>query len=94
LAPAIQTVGPALLQEALYALDYSESAVAKWLAARMFAGQADAQARGKSTAAHFNDASSHKGHGRRINRDEARANGVVIEDLEATQNLQDAVLTA
>jgi hypothetical protein len=41
----------------------------------------------------FNDASEHKSHGRRIDRQEARTLGIKIEDLEADQDLQDAVLT-
>jgi hypothetical protein len=57
----------------------------------MFAGD---QAKARAVAAHFNDASVHKSHGRRIDRDEARAQGLVIEDLEADQTLQEHVLTA
>jgi len=36
----------------------------------------------------------HKSHGRRIDRDEARKQGVVVRDLEANQELQEAVLTS
>ena len=93
-APVLQSLGPALLQEAQYALDYGERMVAKWLGARMFAGSKGATARAKKTAAYFNDAGQHKSHGRRIDRDEARAQQVVIEDLEADQPLQEAVLSA
>jgi hypothetical protein len=68
--------------------------VAGWLAQRMFAGSPNAVQMGKATAAHFNDATVHKSHGRRIARDEARAQNVVVEDLEDDQELQDHVLTA
>jgi hypothetical protein len=93
-APITQSLGPSLLQESQNALDYSESTVAKWLSQYMFHERADAEKLGKEVAHHFNDASKHKSHGRRIDRDEARANNVNVEDLEADQSLQEAVLTS
>jgi hypothetical protein len=93
-APILQSIGPALLQEAQNALSYGETMVARWLEHRMFRDLPDAAERAAATAAHFNDASKHKSHGRRIDRDEARAYNVVVEDLEANQDLQEAVLTA
>lgn len=92
-AAILQSLGPALLQEAQNALDYGESMVARWLARYMFRDRGNAEELGKRVAAHFNDASLHKSHGRRIDRDEARNVGVIIEDLEDDQGLQDAVLT-
>lgn len=92
-APILQSLGPALLQEAQYALDYGEGMVGQWLARRMLASQPNADALGKAIAKHFNDAGMHKSHGRRIDRDEARGQGVVIEDLEANQTLQELVLS-
>lgn len=93
-APILQSIGPALLQEAQNALAYGETMVARWLQDWMFRGHHDAQQMGQATAAHFNDASKHKSHGRRIDREEARAYSVVVEDLETDQDLQEAVLTA
>jgi hypothetical protein len=93
-APVLATIGPALLQEAQNALDYGEQTVARWLEDYMFKGRPDAQALAKKTAKYFNDASMHKSHGRRIDRDEARKQGVVVEELEANQQLQEAVLTS
>jgi hypothetical protein len=49
---------------------------------------------GRATAHHFNDAAEHKAHGRRIDRAEARAHNVHVEDLEDNPDLQEAVLTA
>jgi ClpP class serine protease len=92
-ASILQSLGPSLLQEAQNALDYSETMVARWLAKGMFKNANDPDAEGKRVAHHFNDASTHKSHGRRIDRDEAKLQGVVIEDLEAEQTLQDAILT-
>jgi len=93
-APILQSLGPALLNEAQNALDYGESMVAKWMEERMLQGNGDARRLAAETAAHFNDASIHKSHGRRIDRDEARAKNVVVEDLEVSQELQEAVLNA
>ncbi len=93
-APILQTMGPALLQEAQNALDYGESMVGRWLANYMLAGDPDPIANGARIARHFNDATTHKSHGRRIDRDEARGQGVHVEDLETDQNLQESVLTA
>jgi hypothetical protein len=96
-APALQSLGPALLQEARNALDYAEQIVAEWLEKRMFAQEPNARARKRAAtrvAHHFNDATIHKSHGRRIDRDEARAQGITVEDLEVDQSLQEAVLTA
>jgi len=93
-APILQSLGPALLVEAQNALDYGERMVAGWLAERMFRKHDDRVVMGERVAKYFNDASSHKSHGRRIARDEARAQGVVIESLEDEQELQDCVLTA
>ncbi len=91
--PILQTMGPALLQEARNALDYGERMVAKWLEQYMFEGKPNAKGLAKKAALHFNDATSHKSHGRRIDRDEARGQGLEVEDLEANQELQEAVLT-
>ena len=91
--PILQTIGPALLQEARNALDYGERMVAQWLENYMFAGKPNAKELAANAAAHFNDAASHKSHGRRIDRDEAREQGLNVEDLEDSQELQEAVLT-
>lgn len=93
-APITQSLGPALLQDAQNALDYSEMIVAEWLAKWMFQGQADAVAKGVKVAKHFNDASAHKSHGRRIDFSEALAQGLNVELLEEDQDLQELVLSA
>jgi hypothetical protein len=93
-APILQSLGPALLQEAQNALDYGESMVAGWLATYMFSGRSDPATEGRNVAHHFNDATIHKSHGRRIDREETRSQGVIVEDLEDSQDLQEAVLTA
>jgi len=93
-APILQSLGPAVLQEAKNALDYGERMVRGWLEERMFAAEKDRSTLAEKAAGYFNHASLHKSHGRRIDRDETRSMGVVVEDLEDSQELQEAVLTA
>lgn len=93
-APILQSLGPALLTEAQDALVYGERMVGRWLSMRMFAGETDRDKKAKRTAKYFSDKGTHKSHGRRIDRDDARAHDVVVEDLEESQALQEAVLTA
>lgn len=93
-APILQSMGPALVQDAQNALDYSERTVAKWLLSGMLDGDTDADTKSATIAQHFNNADLHKSHGRRIDRDEARSVGVKVEDLEDSQELQEQVLTA
>jgi ClpP class serine protease len=92
-APILQSMGPALLQEAQNALDFGEQMVAKWLTTRMCSSTANPAEQAAKIARHFNDATAHKSHGRRIDRAEARSIGVVVEDLEDDQQLQECVLT-
>ncbi|HEU5003145.1 MAG TPA: hypothetical protein VFW71_10260 [Actinomycetota bacterium] len=92
-APILASMGPALLQEAQNALDYSERMVAGWLAQYMFAGTPEAEEKGKAVAHYFNDATQHKSHGRRIDLREARSQGLNVHPLEDSQPLQESVLT-
>lgn len=93
-APILQSIGPALIQEAKNALKYAENLVAGWLRTYMLGAKPRPGVAARAAARHFNKARLHMSHGRRIDRDEARGVGIVIEDLEADQNLQDDVLTA
>ncbi len=91
-APVLQQFGPAILQEARRSLQYGKNVVAEWLERHMFHGDSDAAAKAHSIVNFFSD-ESHGSHGRRIGRDEARHHGVMVEDLEANQDLQDAALS-
>ena len=91
-APILQSLGPALLAEAEDAMGYSDSIITRWLENRMFGNSQQAKKLSASVARHFSI--QHKSHGTRIDRDEARKENLVVEDLEKDQSLQDAVLTA
>jgi len=92
--PILQSIGPALLQEAINTLIYGQKIVERWLAKRMFSNIKDSGKVAKKTAKFFRDASVHLSHGHRIDRDEARKYKVKIEDLEDNQELQEWVLTS
>jgi Periplasmic serine proteases (ClpP class) len=92
--PILQTMGPALVQEAQNALDYGEEMVRGWLEKRMFRSDDRAAELAAHAAKHFNATTVHKYHARRIDRDEARSVALKVEDLEVQQDLQEAVLTA
>lgn len=88
--PILRQYGPALIVRCQLAAALSEELVYAWLAKYMLPGDLE-KARGIATylAKHEN----FKSHGRFINRDKAREQGLVIEDLESDQKLQDAVLS-
>jgi hypothetical protein len=61
-------MGPALLQESQNALEYGEGMVRKWLSVRMLKDEKDSRRKARRIARCFNDANTHKSHGRRIDR--------------------------
>lgn len=92
--PVLQAMGPSLIQEAQNALAFGEEMVRGWLEQRMFRGNPDAPQLAAHAARHFNATEVHKNHSRRIDSSEARSLGIPVEELEADQDLQEAVLTA
>lgn len=93
-ASILNSLGPALLQEARRSISYSKQIVAKWLESYMFRGLKGTSSLAQATAEHFSTSKDNNNHGRRIDRDEARAHHIIVEDLEENQELQEAVLTA
>lgn len=90
----LPSLGPSLLQEARYAVEYSQRVVKEWLERYMFQGEAECERLSSDVAQHFGDGSKHLSHGRRINRDEAKEFKLAVMDLEDDQDLQEATLTA
>lgn len=87
----LQQYGPALIVQCKLARELSENLVADWLDSYMF-GNAQ-EKRGAQIARSLADHSTFKSHNRFIARDQAKKLGLIIEDLEADQELQDAVLS-
>lgn len=59
--------------------------VENWMKLRMFASDQKCNENAEKIAKFFRDASVHLSHGRRISREEAKAQGVIIEELEKIQ---------
>lgn len=91
--PTLQQYWPGLLEICNDADALGRSLVEQWVGAYMLGGQPDAPATAKRIAHFFADSERHKSHSKAIDRDEARAQGVVIDDLEDDQALQDALLS-
>ncbi len=91
--PILRQYGPALIVQCELATKLSRSLVTGWLAAYMLSGKP----RAKLTAARIATAlarhANFKSHSRFISRDQAKKMGLVIDDLEADQSVQDAVLS-
>ena len=91
-APILQTMGPSLLEEAREALSYSEHLVKTWLRQRMLKNEnVDAEEVAKKFNAMGDDMFVH---GQRISIDNVKKWGLVVEEMEASQEKQDAILTA
>ena len=91
-APVLRSFGPALLLEARRSISYGETLVTDWLTKYMFADKPDAAALA-SDVADFFGGDGHGSHGRRIDREQLRAQQLKVVDLEDNQKLQDDALT-
>ncbi len=91
--PILQQYGPALIQQCEAAEALAQRLVGEWLEAYMFAGDDDGKAKAEAVARFFASYEEHQSHSLGIDREQARSQGVVVEDLETNQELQDAVLS-
>jgi hypothetical protein len=88
--PTLQQYPPGLLNVCKSASELSKALVKKWLATYMFP-QDDAKA--SAIAEWLADDKIHLSHGRAIRREDLVERGVKVLELEADEDLQDAVLT-
>ena len=93
--PILPQYGPSLLLQCINALDLAENLVAEWLRTWMLApqGKDKAARKARAIARTLSNHTKFKSHGRPIHRDAARAMGLVVDNLEGDQVLQDLVLT-
>ncbi len=91
--PMLRQYGPALIVQCRLAQQLSKTLVGQWLARYMFGGVEADKAKADSIADELANHANFMSHGRFIGRDQARSLGLKIEDLEADQALQDAVLS-
>lgn len=90
--PILPSYGPSLLKECEIARNLSEKLVKEWLELYMFAGETDAQQKASNITS-FLLSDEHCSHGRHIDREKARTNGLKVINLEADSTLQDLVLS-
>jgi hypothetical protein len=83
--PILQQYGPALIEQCGAAETLAKRLVQEWLEQYMFQQYTDRAERAERAANYFADYETHQSH--------ARAHGVIVDDLESSQELQDAVLT-
>ena len=91
--PILQQYGPAVIQQCEAAEALALRLAQEWLQKYMFAGYPDAAAKAEKVAGWFASYEVHQSHLLGIDREQAREQGVIIDDLEADQALQDAVLS-
>jgi Serine dehydrogenase proteinase len=91
--PMLQQYGPSLLIQCEHVIKLSEDLVSGWLAKWMFKDRDDAPSVAETAAKRLNAHDSHRVHDRYLPRDVLKGYGLVIDDLEVDQALQDAVLT-
>ncbi len=93
--PILQQYGPALIEQCEVAEKLSRQLVRQWLQQYMFKGEAKRKASAKANrvAGYFARHATHLSHSIGIDRDQARSKGVKVNNLEADENLQDAVLS-
>lgn len=91
--PILRQYGPALIVQCKLARQLSESLVKDWIHKYMLGGATKAKGRAARIARRLADHAKFKSHSRFISRDQAKALGLMVEDLEVDQGLQDAVLS-
>lgn len=91
--PILQQYGPGLIAQCSDAEELSKRLVKEWLERYMFAGDQQADTKAQAIADYFGAYSLHRSHSLGIFRDNARNQGLKVDDLEADQVLQDLVLS-
>jgi len=91
--PILRQYAPALIVQCKYAQELSRSLVSTWLARHMLRNDVERDKRATFIAGALSDHARYKSHGRFIPRDELRKLGLLIDDLESDQGLQDDALS-
>ena len=91
--PMLTQYGPALLVQCEESLKLSRELVKTWLAKYMLKGQRNAGMKASTIAKKLAKHTMFKTYAHHIDRDSARAMGLVIEDMEQDPKLEDLVLS-
>jgi hypothetical protein len=91
--PILGQYGPALLIQCQNALQLSRKLVYEWLKNYMLSNNRKKDTIAKGIADYLSNHKNFQTHNRHIDRDQAKRIGLVIDDLEDDQDLQDKVLS-
>jgi hypothetical protein len=91
--PILRGYGPGLLAICDTQRQLAEDFATVSLEAHMFADDPEAHAKAEAAAKWFADFSEFRSHGRRVSREDARAQGLKVLALEDDDTLQDAMLS-
>lgn len=91
--PILKSYGPDMLSKCQHACTLSKNLVQGWLANYMFKGVPNGKRKAGQIASWLAKHKNSKSHGRHLSRDELKAKGLVIENLEDDQQLQELVLS-
>jgi len=91
--PILRQYGPALIVQCRFATDLAAELVGNWLTSYMLAKDPESDEKAKKVASTLVAHGTFKSHSRFIGREQAKSLGLVIDDLEADQKLQDALLS-
>jgi len=91
--PLLRSLLPGLLAYCESARAFSKEYAERVLARYMFADEADPAGSAATAADYFADFTAFKSHGRRVSRDDARAAGLKVTNLESDKTLQDLALS-
>ena len=91
--PILSQYGPGLLIECKNAIALSRKLVQNWLAEYMFHGTQRASYTASFAAKRLASHQDHKSHARHLDREDCKKIGLIIDDLEQDQTLQDLVLS-
>lgn len=84
---------PAILVQCDNAIKLSEELVSQWLQKYMFENNSDSIIIAKSISEHLSDHNKFRDHSRHIDCKDAKKLGLIVENLEDDQELQDLVLS-
>jgi ClpP class serine protease len=90
--PILRQYSPTFLGECDNALRWAKDFVGQQLACNMFAGQRDAKKRAAKIVDHLSKYKPNRTHEIHVHREECQKIGLVIKEIEADQNIQDAIL--
>ena len=92
-APILQKIDPTMLSECIKVTAWAKEMVQEWLETGMLKDDPKKRSKAQQIVKALTDSAENKSHSRHIGYDRALAIGLNVKQLEADQDLQDAVLS-